>query len=805
MAREPGSRDGRQRDRALAAEVAREASAELARLRRIRGASRRTARRIARARARLGVAAALLAAPLAEPALARPPSFRNPLAPFGPASVGYVAAPRFADLDGDGDLDALVGSVLGETLFFPNTGTSSAPAFAAPVANEFGLVAVGQYASPALVDIDGDGDLDVFVGSLTGVTSFFENTGTASAPAFDAPHTTSPFSLAALGGYATPTFADLDLDGDFDALVGDVDGETFFFENTGTPTAPVFGPPAASPFGLTDVGGYSSPTLGDLDGDGDLDAVVGGLDGGSSFFENTGSASAPAFAPPVTMPFGLGDVGYLASPDLADIDGDGDLDAFLGEGFGVTIFFANTGSASAPAFLAPDRGPLGAVDLNYLAAPAFGDLDGDGDLDALLGALDGNAHFFANTGTANGPAFAAAALNSFGLEDVGSFASPAIGDLDGDGDLDVLVGEDYGSLVFFDNTGSASAPAFAPPLANPFGLADLGDLSAPALADLDGDGDLDVVAGEEGGSSVFFGNTGSAVAPAFAAASTGAFGLDEVLMRAAPEFADLDRDGDLDAFIGESPGNVVFYANTGSPSLPGFALAGWNPFGLGAVGVNVSPAFADLDGDGDLDAHLGLQPGTLVTFENLQALCPGAPDPGCPAQFARGSLSVNERKPGREKLVARLSMGPALAQPDFGDPTVVPGTAVGLCLYDGAGERVAALEVDRAAESCGASVCWKPIGGLPPDGRGFAYRDPAASSGGVRSMQWKGGAAGRSRLAVTASNKQAVGQTALPTGITAALVATAEVTVQLHTSEGACFEATLSDVRKQRGDFFKAR
>ena len=114
-------------------------------------------------------------------------------------------------------------------------------------------------------------------------------------------------------------------------------------------------PLGLSPFGLTNVGNYSSPSFADVDGDGDLDAFIGRQNGDTEFFANTGSSSAPAFSTPVTNPFGLTDVGAFSSPSLADIDGDGDLDAFIGRRDGTTRFFENTGtSSSAPAFSPPE-------------------------------------------------------------------------------------------------------------------------------------------------------------------------------------------------------------------------------------------------------------------------------------------------------------------------------------------------------------------------------------------------------------------------------------------------------------------
>ena len=106
--------------------------------------------------------------------------------------MGLFAAPTFADIDGDGDLDAFVGELFGNTLFYRNTGSATNPVFAAPTTNPFGLTAVGYDPKPTLVDIDGDGDLDAFVGNADGDTLFYRNTGSASNPVFAAQ---SPFSL----------------------------------------------------------------------------------------------------------------------------------------------------------------------------------------------------------------------------------------------------------------------------------------------------------------------------------------------------------------------------------------------------------------------------------------------------------------------------------------------------------------------------------------------------------------------------------------------------------------------------------
>jgi len=558
--------------------------------------------------------------------------------PFGLTKISaYVdsrnAKPHFVDIDGDGDLDLFAGERKGTVQYFKNTGSNFNPVFDSLQTNPFGLTSiVGNYSAPNFVDIDGDGDFDAFIGNgKVGIPAllYFENTGTNTAPAFAA-SLSNPFGLSSFtGDKAAPSFVDIDGDGDFDLFAGNGFGELVYFENTGTNTAPAFAALQTNPFGITNSSG-DNPDFVDINGDGDFDIIVGDVNGKFQYFENTGTNLAPAFAAAQISPFGLDSVTFLAAPDFADIDGDGDLDAIVGESSGKFKYFANTGNSTNPAFAAPSTNPFGLTsvmtyDTSYVIAPAFVDIDSDGDFDAFVGDGWGRLNYFANTGTNTAPVFAAPQVNPFGLDSVGGYAVPTFVDIDADGDFDIFVSEYYGYVQYFENTGTTTAPAFAAPQSSPFGISnpDTSDIIAPTFVDIDGDGDFDAFIGEYYGNIRYFENTGNSTSPAFGASQNLPFGLDSIYAYiAAPTFVDIDKDGDFDAFVGgEYYGSFKYFENTGTSTAPAFGPVQTNPFGLTNVaGYIFFPTFVDIDGDGDLDLFVGDYYGSIKYFENTSPL-----------------------------------------------------------------------------------------------------------------------------------------------------------------------------------------
>ena len=288
--------------------------------------------------------------------------------------------------------------------------------------------------------------------------------------------TANPFNGIDIGTWSNPTFADIDGDGDLDAIVGKGDGTLDYYKNTGSSIAPVYTAQTgtANPFNGIDIGTYSTPTLADIDGDGDLDAIIGEQEGYLNYYKNTGSSTAPVYTVQTTgttNPFIAIDVGIHSKPTLADIDGDGDLDAIVGElnGNGYLKYYKNSGSSTAPVYNAPTftGHPFNISMGNNASNPTFADIDGDGDLDAIVGEREGFLNYYKNTGSRTAPVYTAqtGTANPFNGIDIGNECAPTLADLDGDGDLDAIIGEGNGTLIYYQNIGSSTVPTNSAPTA----------------------------------------------------------------------------------------------------------------------------------------------------------------------------------------------------------------------------------------------------------------------------------------------------------------------------------------------------
>ena len=266
--------------------------------------------------------------------------------------------------------------------------------FLAPQKNPFSLTQHGNRSSPAFADIDMDGDFDLFTGLNSGDFGFFENIGSFGVNSYG-PFITPFFNISAIGGNATPFFVDLDNDGDLDLMSGG-DGGLRYYENVGTPQFASFGNEIQSPFLIVSPAGISKPYMVDIDNDDDMDLFVGAIDGNIYYYQNTGSKWAPEFASAITNSFNLMNIGARAAPSFADLDGDGDLDALIGNQQGEFYYFQNIGSEDSPSFSAPLLNPYGLQNIGDDAKPYFADLTNDGKPDLLVGNTFGDYHYFEN-------------------------------------------------------------------------------------------------------------------------------------------------------------------------------------------------------------------------------------------------------------------------------------------------------------------------------------------------------------------------------------------------------------------------
>ncbi len=401
--------------------------------------------------------------------------------------------------------------------------------------------------------------------------------------------------------------------------------------------------------------GESSPALVDLNGDGASEIIVATADGKVFVYQGDGSLlpgwpvvtdllpgldpknprnhlQAPAYRDggvdpqvhgPIMGGVAVGDVDGDGKPEVVVADLEGKVYAWDTYGVLVPGFPVST----SPEFSRPeDRNKNNVLDKGIGASPALGDLDGDGKLEIVVGAMDQHVYVWKGEGTllSGWPALARdlARVVPKGARIV---SSPALGDLDRDGLLDVVVGtnEVYGMsgrVYAFSSNGTllpgwpVRVPSLIPGGPEALPLVGEGVPSAPALADVDGDGTPEVGIASVGGTGFLFKADGSLFTSL--KSRTSDFGSESeakdgpsIFSMTSGSFGDLDRDGELEYTAGTTgarngltiaiPGLRIPYehhlsawkARTGE-YLPNF------PQIIEDFQFFVNPAIADIDGDG---------------------------------------------------------------------------------------------------------------------------------------------------------------------------------------------------------------
>jgi hypothetical protein len=410
---------------------------------------------------------------------------------------------REVDWDGDGDLDVVCADRYPQIWLYENTGTRREPLLSTQrvlrtaEGDEIWIPGQLNFASP--YDWDGDGDLDIIWCGEDGFVGFVENTAGAGAE----PRLAQSRLVMQVdawvdsGSLCIPQVCDWDADGDLDLITGGSDAYILYFENGGTNQLPVFlGPEEMEAGGRTielvagmdgsvqgpkeAYWGYNNPEVADWDGDGDLDLIVSGIRGDHTFFENVGTAEEPVLAEGAMITVDW-DGEPARPPWLPYRANDEDL---------ITVW------RSRPEALDWDGDGL----MDYVCLDHLGELalyerfEADGELKML----PGKNIFKWDQGTSR------LRIWSRKVDATGGQSGRTVINLvdwDGDGDRDLIT--DCMNARLYENIADDSAPHFA----------DRGDLVAerlvnhntgPCAIDWDGDGLLDLFVGAESGQIYYF-------------------------------------------------------------------------------------------------------------------------------------------------------------------------------------------------------------------------------------------------------------------------------------------------------------
>ncbi|GHB58136.1 FG-GAP-like repeat-containing protein [Persicitalea jodogahamensis] len=265
---------------------------------------------------------------------------------------------------------------------------------------------VGQYSSPAVTDVDGDGLIDLLTGSSDGeIVRFEQTTSNGLVFALVGNLTTDGTTVLDVGTYAAPTVRDINGNGLLDLLVGNDQGRVARYEQT-TSNGPAFalvGNLTTDGSTTLDVGNFSTPTVTDLDNDGLLDLLVGTHIGNVRRYEQT-TTNGVVFAGgdflttdgSTALLVGPGEGDGEANPEVEDLDGDGLLDLLVGEKLGRVEHFEQTtvnGTVFARiGYLTTNGSSI--LDVRQFSAPRITDVDGNGVFDLLAGGYNGNVQRF---------------------------------------------------------------------------------------------------------------------------------------------------------------------------------------------------------------------------------------------------------------------------------------------------------------------------------------------------------------------------------------------------------------------------
>jgi sugar lactone lactonase YvrE len=513
----------------------------------------------------------------------------NPLALVQCSNInfdtGFITPRSVAtgDIDGDGKIDLIIGSnSTASTSVLRNIGTTGSPVFNGKIDLDSGINAVAVLAT----DVDGDSKLDIVIANAGGANtlSVLRNTSTPGNISF-APRVTfatgdQPVSLAA---------GDLDGDGKLDfATANNTGNTTSIFRNTSS----VGNISLATKIDLMTGSGPQSALIGDIDGDGKLDLAIGNIASSVSLFRNISTPGTISFD--TRLNFSAGSLPRRGA--IGDIDGDGKLDlAFADSSSNVVLVLRNTSTSGNISFASTVSFATGSSSFGL----TIGDIDGDSKLD--LAATNQNSNSVSvlrNTSTLGNISFANQQVFSIGAGSSAVVAS----DLDADSKLDLVSANDNSNTIsILKNTSMVGSISFTtrknlrgnefPTGTGPFEV---------ATGDIDGDGKADLVSANRTDNTVsVLRNTSPSTSVFFAPKVDFAVGVGPRSVA----IGDIDGDGKLDLAVANSNNNtggastVSILRNTST--LGNISFQTQITFTVGNNPNSIT--IGDIDGDGRLD------------------------------------------------------------------------------------------------------------------------------------------------------------------------------------------------------------
>lgn len=360
-----------------------------------------------------------------------------------------IAAPYFENWKGTSELDLIAGHSIGTLKFYVGNRSEYFTYFE-DMKDWNGKIVLPTNSSPLLVEWNNDTVLDLVVGNGEGDLSYYEGAANG---------TFSPgVPILLLSGPAlnvsknsVPALGDWNKDGSRDIILGGDDGFILYCQNTRNNT---FLDPKRfrDPGGDIKLGNWSAPFVVDWNDDDVFDLIVGDSDGNLTLFlgKEPGNVNLTSGQRLQTkgLPTYITTSGWSA-PAFVDWNNDGDFDLIAGGSDGTVSYYENDGTNEF-VFQWNLSSGIAEVDVGFRSAPSLVDWDSNGNLDLLIGDLDGYVHHFESTGDLQ-------EVTDFGVlvADglpiiVGERSVPNPSDLDEDGDLDLLVGDHTGLIHHFE-------------------------------------------------------------------------------------------------------------------------------------------------------------------------------------------------------------------------------------------------------------------------------------------------------------------------------------------------------------------